>query len=80
MSSASPFRRSPSVWIFIFIVKGLQLFLFLAFAQLLRIGVLEMFGGNLSEPLGIDGGHFAHVLLGSLHKLVVDAPLGSLRV
>jgi len=45
---------------------------------LLRVTLLEELGGDLEEPLGINGAHLAHVLLRRLHQLVVDHPLRSL--
>mmetsp|Transcript_27535 Transcript_27535/g.59266 ORF Transcript_27535/g.59266 Transcript_27535/m.59266 type:complete len:276 (+) Transcript_27535:374-1201(+) len=40
------------------------------------VGRLEEAGRKLDEPLGIDGHHLTHVLLGGEHELVVEDPLG----
>lgn len=42
------------------------------------IGLLEVFRGDLRQPLRVDGAHFSHVLLRCLHELVVDDPLWAL--
>ena len=39
------------------------------------VALLVKVGSNLSEPLGVDCAHLAHVLFASLHKFVVHNPL-----
>ena len=67
-------RDSPRVRFLVFIVQRFNLLRFLGFAEPRRVVELEELGSELDQPLGIDSGHLAHVLLGGEHQLVVDYP------
>ena len=64
----------PGVGFLVLVVEGFDLLLLLLLAQLGGVGESEELGGELDQPLGVDGRHLAHVLLGRQHQLVVHHP------
>ena len=57
------------------VIQRFKALLPLALAQLGGVRDPEERGREFGEPLGVDSGHLAHVLLGGEHELVVDDPL-----
>ena len=73
---SSTLAETPRVGIVVPVVQRFDLFSLLSLAQMSRIAELEEARGELDEPLGVDGAHLAHVLLGGEDELVVDDPVG----
>ena len=64
----------PSIRFLILIIERLNLLRLLGFAQPGGVIEFEELGREFHEPLGVDGGYFAHVLLGGQDQLVVNDP------
>lgn len=75
-SLTAAFGESPCIGITIFVPQWLQLLLPLTLAHLGGVGQLEELRCQLRQPLGFDGCHFSHVLLGRQHQLMVDHKIG----
>mmetsp|Transcript_17127 Transcript_17127/g.28163 ORF Transcript_17127/g.28163 Transcript_17127/m.28163 type:complete len:206 (-) Transcript_17127:3192-3809(-) len=78
LSATAALTKAPGIGLLIAVVEGLDLLLLLALGQLCGVGLLEEGGGQLGQPLGLDGTHLPHVLLGRQHKLVIEHPFGVL--
>lgn len=72
-SSADP-GYPPGIWFFILVVQGFETLVFLELAEFGGVRELEERRRKLHQPLRVDCGNLPHVLLCSLHQLVVDNP------
>ena len=68
-------RNSPFVGILVLVEERLDLLLLLVLGEFCRISELEKRGRKLDKPLGVNGAHLTHILLGGEHELVIDKPL-----
>lgn len=69
-------RDTPGVGLFVFVEERLDPLCLLELGQLGGVGEAKECGSEFHQPLGIDSGDLAHVLLGGLDHLVEDDPLG----